>query len=75
MADKRFIEKQLETHGQRHLLAFYDSLPPDRQASLLEQIAALDLPGLDRLIERYVRHTPPSELRGRIEPPPIIPAR
>ncbi len=75
MVDKRVIEKRLEAHGQRHLLAFYDTLPPDRQAALLEQIAALDLSGLDRLIERYVRRAPAAEICGRVEPPPIIPAR
>ena len=64
MVDKRVIEKRLEAHGQRHLLAFYDTLPPDRQAALLEQIAALDLSGLDRLIERYVRAPGGGDLRA-----------
>jgi UDP-N-acetylglucosamine/UDP-N-acetylgalactosamine diphosphorylase len=75
MTDKVLVQKRLEAHGQRHLLAFYDQLPPDRQEALLEQAAALDLDRLDRLVERYVRGAPPTEITGRIEPAPIIPAR
>lgn len=74
MAERHSVAKRLEAHGQGHVLAFYDELPPDRQAALLEQAAALDLERLDRLVERYVRTAPATDVTGKIEPAPIVPA-
>ncbi len=75
MINKQFIQQNLERHNQGHLLRFYDQLPPEGQAALLEQIARLDLAKLERLVEQYVRQAPSMAIGGRIEPPAIIPAR
>lgn len=41
--------KSLESHGQHHLLAWWDELSPDQQRSLTRQIEGLDLPLVGRL--------------------------
>jgi len=73
MADVNALRRELQKHGQEHLLQFHDRLPPQRQAALLEQIERLDLPWLDGLIDRYVRRKPSYAPTGRIEPPAIVP--
>lgn len=69
------IRKELEKHGQLHLLRFYDELSDRHRAVLLEQLSALDLAQMDELIARYIRQRPPLELKGKIAPPPIMPAK
>jgi len=72
MPDVSSIRKSLEQYGQAHLLAFYDELPPDRQAALLEQLAGLQLDQLDVAIRQYVLQRPQIKLPERIEPVPVI---
>ena len=67
LADTR---ARLERVGQAHLLRFYDSLEPARQADLLRQIAALDIERLPALVEGYVTRTPHPPQAARIEPAP-----
>jgi UDP-N-acetylglucosamine/UDP-N-acetylgalactosamine diphosphorylase len=74
MADFGSIQRDLAKHGQEQLLRFYNDLAPGARQGLLEQIAALDLDHLSELIQRYVKSTP-EPIRGRIEPPPIVPAK
>ncbi|MFB3894168.1 MAG: UTP--glucose-1-phosphate uridylyltransferase [Phycisphaerae bacterium] len=67
------VRKKLDKHGQSHLLAFHDELPPDRQAALLEQIGTIDFAQLDKLIAQYVKKSPKTAVpTGKIEPPPIV---
>jgi UDP-N-acetylglucosamine/UDP-N-acetylgalactosamine diphosphorylase len=40
---------KLQAYGQEHVLRFYDTLPPQQQAALLQQIQRLDLSVLDQL--------------------------
>jgi len=67
------IRQTLESHGQEHLLRFYDELAKERQRSLLDQLAAIDFARLDQLIGRYVHRRPDLEVPGDIQPPPIVP--
>ena len=39
----------LETHGQGHVLAFWDTLSADERTALLEQIATLDFASIERM--------------------------
>ena len=67
------IRAILAEHGQEHLLAFYDDLPPEGQVRLLDQIEGIDFVALDRLIDRYIRNPiEPPTLDG-LEPAPAYP--
>src|SRR5262249_39392846 len=59
---------------QEHVLAFYPSLTPVQQESLLEQISGIDLKALPGLIDRYVVSKPKFELPAGVEPAPYFPA-
>ncbi len=67
------IRQTLKSHGQEHLLRFYDELGEPQQRSLLAQLGAIDFVRLDELIERYVRHRPEVEAPQDAQPPPIVP--
>jgi UDP-N-acetylglucosamine/UDP-N-acetylgalactosamine diphosphorylase len=69
------IRKTLERHGQSHLLVFYDELSDRQRTMLLEQLAAIDFDQMDDLIARYAKRGPVQELKDRIQPPPIVPAK
>ncbi|MCK5557283.1 MAG: UTP--glucose-1-phosphate uridylyltransferase, partial [Candidatus Hydrogenedentes bacterium] len=73
MAEIGEIQKKLETHGQGHLLAFYEELPPERREQLLEQIQGINFDQLEDWIERYVRRPPRLEVPRDINPPEIVP--
>jgi UDP-N-acetylglucosamine/UDP-N-acetylgalactosamine diphosphorylase len=77
MPDLAELRQKLQAHGQEHLLAFYDELAPSAQAALVEQVVALDLDHLDKLIRQYVLTRPQAELPdpARIQPPKIVPAK
>ncbi|MCL2701723.1 MAG: UDPGP type 1 family protein [Phycisphaerae bacterium] len=64
----------LATHGQEHLLGFYEALSPAERTALLEQIAEVDFAQLDRLIATYVL-AEPTVPRGEISPPAVVPIR
>jgi len=63
----------LKAHGQEHLLAFFDAIPPRARASLLGQISQIDFDEIDRLIDGYVRRKPQFTLPGDLEPAPFYP--
>lgn len=67
------IWKVLQGHDQAHLLAFYESLDSAAQASLVQQLRAIDFQALDTLIERYVRNKPRIELPTDLAPAPYYP--
>ena len=73
MAEIGEIRKKLEAHGQSHLLAFYDELPPERRELLLEQIQGINFDQLEDWIQRYVRRPPRMEVPQDINPPEIVP--
>lgn len=53
--------QRLESYGQTHLLQYYDTLSPEQQAALLQQIADMDFSVLERSMQK---ETP----RGKLEP-------
>ncbi|MBA4028487.1 MAG: hypothetical protein C0475_05035 [Planctomyces sp.] len=63
---------RLERVGQAHLLRFYDTLDPSRQAALLRQIASLDIEGLPALVEGYVTGKPHPPQAASLEPAPFL---
>jgi len=62
----------LAPFGQQHLLAFWDQLDRDGQASLVEQIEAIDFGLVRRLFENRDRQGDIAALAARAEPPPAM---
>ncbi len=74
MPDVELIRQALAEHDQAHVLRFVDDLPEAGRAALCEQVAALDLAELDRLVEQYVRSPQPASVTdSEITPPRIFP--
>ena len=69
------IRATLETHGQSHLLGFYDDLSESDQARLLEQLEHIDFAGLEALIDTHVRAGAQSEVPANLQPAPYFPLR
>ncbi len=67
------LRATLESHGQSHLLTFFDRVSEPQQQRLLAQIASIDFPTLDRLIDRYVRQREPFHLPTDLQPAPYYP--
>ncbi|HAU37168.1 MAG TPA: 2-alkenal reductase [Phycisphaerales bacterium] len=75
MSDVNAVRKELQAHGQEHLLRFHDELDEPGRKALLEQIETLDLAELDELVERCVRRKPDYVPSGEILPPEIVSPR
>ncbi len=60
----------LATHGQSHVLAFWDRLDEPARAALLDQIAALDFDAIARM-QDLLRNPPAPEDPGAIHPAPV----
>ena len=60
----------LATHGQSHLLAFWDRLDEPSRASLLAQIEALDFDAIARM-QALLRHPPEAAAAGAMAPAPV----
>lgn len=63
----------LTENGQDHLLQFWVSLDQRERQTLLADIANIDFPLMNRLIDQWVLHDPPPERFNRIAPIPLIP--
>lgn len=63
----------LESHGQGHVLRFWDSLDPNARSQLLADIQAVDFQLMRRLINEWVLNEPPPEKFKNIHPIPMIP--
>jgi len=74
MGDLQAIRETLKAHGQEHLLRFYQELAEPEQNALAEQLAGIDLDGVDACFGRYVRRPSPIEMPEGILPPEIVPA-
>lgn len=74
MANPECVRRMLSKHGQSHLLGFYEELTSQEQASLLEQIEAIDFDHIDELVKQYVLNKPSLDLSGHIEPVDIVPS-
>ena len=62
------IRTTLQSHGQEHLLTFWDELDAPRQASLLTQLQEIDFDQLQSLIETLVIRKQQVERPQDIEP-------
>ncbi len=54
--------------GQSHVLHGFDALPAETQASLLDEILAIDWPEVQRLVASHVLTHPEAHIPERIEP-------
>ncbi len=72
MADVAALKAKLASHGQDHLLGFYDQLSQPQQLALLEQIEAIDFDRLDKLIAQYIIKQPDTHISGKIEPVEVV---
>jgi UDP-N-acetylglucosamine/UDP-N-acetylgalactosamine diphosphorylase len=66
------LKHRLDTFGQAHALAFWDSLGSAERQELAEQLDRLDLAGLDRLIRQAGEAHDWRQIAARAEPPPAI---
>ena len=64
--------RMLSSHGQSHLVRFYDELAPPQQCLLLQQIATIDFDRLDDLIARYVLQEAEGVVPADLQPAPIL---
>ncbi|MBX9628799.1 MAG: UDPGP type 1 family protein, partial [Gemmataceae bacterium] len=62
---------RLTAHGQGHVLAGWDGLPPADRAALVGQLAGLDLAELGALYRRKDEPHAALPPRDRIAPPPV----
>lgn len=62
------VRALLETHGQSHVLAFYDELDAAAKRALVDQIQQLNFAELETLIASHVMSKPAAELPSNIEP-------
>lgn len=68
------IKTRLESHGQAHLLAFYDELSEKERENLLSELETQDWERLAELVHSHVLQKPEAELPSRIEAAPFYPA-
>ena len=64
----------LDAAGQSHVLMFWEGLSEERRASLLAQVASLNLAELPGLVENYVKRRPEAALPDRVDPAPYYPS-
>ncbi|MBN2310472.1 MAG: UTP--glucose-1-phosphate uridylyltransferase [Candidatus Hydrogenedentes bacterium] len=65
--------RRLADNGQEHVFQFWNCLNDEGRTVLLGQIATIDFPLMNRLIDDWVRHEPAPETFRSIEPVPTIP--
>jgi len=70
---KAALAQTLETHGQDHVLRFFDQLTEAQQQSLLDQIESVDWQEVTTLIDSHVRARPQHDLPKQLEPAPYYP--
>ncbi|MCO6046809.1 UTP--glucose-1-phosphate uridylyltransferase [Aeoliella sp. ICT_H6.2] len=66
------LAKSLESFGQQHLLAFWDSLPAERQAELESQLESIDLELIAALFKGDVDQPDWAAEARRATPPPAM---
>jgi len=67
------LSARLSTHGQEHLVRFWEELDDVARASLTDQIAQIDFPLTQRLVKEWIQSTPSPQHFERIEPANVIP--
>ncbi len=64
------LKKQLEKHGQQHVLTFWDDLSPTQQAKLTKTLSAVDFDQLDKLFNASFSESSWAELAAAANVPP-----
>ena len=73
MSDRRALMAQaLAAVGQEHVLRFADELPEGDLSQLLDQLEALDLPRLQRLIQDVLEPASDQAQAAELQPPELI---
>lgn len=67
------LRRELQSHGQEHVLAFWKELSAVEQAQLVAQIDAIDLDALDDLIAEFVKGDAQATAAADLEPAPYYP--
>ena len=62
-----------DAHGQGHLFRFYDELTASQRATLMEQISGVEFNVVDRLVNEFIKNSPPLEDTSTLAPAPVIP--
>ncbi len=68
------LKKQLKTHNQTHILAFWDQLDVAQQKNLLGQIQQLDFKKIDGWVANYVKNSIPPAIPAGFVPAPFYPS-
>ncbi|MBN2271963.1 MAG: UDPGP type 1 family protein [Sedimentisphaerales bacterium] len=68
------MEQLLRKHSQSHLLAFWADLKADQRNSLLTQLDAMDWPGIDAWVAKYVKKAASGGIPRELTPPEFYPA-
>lgn len=69
--DASDLRARLDAVNQAHLLHFVDELTDEERASLLAQIAGLDLERIPGWVDEYVKRKPDLSTVGELAPPPL----
>ena len=64
------LQQQLTSHGQEHVLKFWDQLDADQQSSLSDTLAKVDFAQLDELFNKSFSESSWAELAASAEVPP-----
>ena len=62
------LQANLKAIGQEQVLRFFDSLSPDGKKKLTDQLQALDLHNLSKLVQTYVTQKPPLDIPHHFDP-------
>ena len=62
------LQANLKAIGQEQVLKFFDSLSPDGKKKLTDQLQALDLHNLSKLVQTYVTQKPPLDIPHHFDP-------
>ncbi len=71
--DLKALRENLRAVGQVGVLRFYDSLEPAGKARLEQQLAALDLQQISKLVDEYVKRKPHVSIPENIHPVQAFP--
>lgn len=71
---EKTLRERCEAHGQGHVFRFWETLNAEERGRLLEQLAQVEFPLMERLAREWILETPPPARFDRIEPVPVLPA-
>jgi len=71
--NEQMIRETASNYGQEHVFRFWDELDAAGRERLLGDLAQVDFPLMERLVETWVKNTPVAEAFKKIEPVPVIP--